>query len=710
MIGARNTTTIIHLFEGKNDGIVNAVQRYEELHGVGPIWVIQVPARICLAADHTDYWPGFTSELVVMASDSQIMTAVIGPRDDGFIYCNSMDGEFDPWAKNLGENIPIGDEWLAWLEMLGAQTPHWSNYVMGSVRHTQMFEKVKLGFNMSITSTIPPDSGASSSSALAICGMFAIRLSNQLATDAEVMTFTTAEAEWFCGTRGGMMDHATMMYSCSDSVLKLTFNPFTQKAIELPKEMGGMKFATLFTHPSNKGGEIKRAFNELAFVAREVIPRLVPKNWQNNWTEVAEELPGKMSRQEITNRWPDDCAGFEKMYPDLFDSDFEIKVANRFRFAMRELGRSKRMQSLLTGNDCTAEKIGNIMNESWVDAGDLYDIRTPEMDQFANRARNIPGVHGIKVMGAGFGGNLLLLTDTDADLSSLGKERIQECSAGPASSIIDIEEMMPALDNTMPPLAAVLLCGGKGSRMLEQGITTHKPLLNLNGIPSTKLVIQQLLNSQLNFSQILVVVPPKREPDYEEALADLGVKIVTQHEALGTGNAVHCIIDELLSPIEQVYVSFGTQPLIRTTTIETALAHHLTLGAGFTLPTTLRKDPYAPLIRDEMGKVVGSIETHLDNAEMPSFGETNVGGYWSSKPALEIVLGKLHSKLYDEENKRYNTNSGELGFPNEMVKGCLEAGLGVEGIAIADPEEVVGLKTPEHIKEVEQWLNKGWRR
>jgi len=111
-----------------------------------------------------------------------------------------------------------------------------------------------------------------------------------------------------------------------------------------------------------------------------------------------------------------------------------------------------------------------------------------------------------------------------------------------------------------------------------------------------------------------------------------------------------------------------------------------------------------------MGKVVGSIETHLDNAEMPTFGETNVGGYWSSKHALEIVLGKLHSNLYDEENKRYNTNSGELGFPNEMTKGCLEAGLGVEGIAIADPEEVVGLKTPEHIEEVEQWLNKGWRR
>ena len=710
MIGARNSTTIIHLFKGKNNEIVDAVQRYEEQYGVGPVWVIQVPARICLAADHTDYWPGFTSELVVMASDSQVMCAVIGPRDDGVVSCNSVGDGFEKWEQELGENTPVGDDWLSWLEMLGAPTPHWSNYVIGSVKHTQMFESVKLGFNMSITSTIPPDSGSSSSSALAICGMFAIRLSNQLATDAEVMTFTTAEAEWFCGTRGGMMDHATMMYSHSNSVLRLTFNPFSQQVIELPEEMNNVKFTTLFTHPSKKGGEIKRAFNELAFVAREIIPRLVSKNWQDNWEKAITELPSKMSRGEITNRWPNEYVMFEKMYPALFDVNFEIKIADRFRFAMRELDRSKRMQSILTSGNSTAEQIGSIMNEAWVDAGELYSIRTPEMDILANQAREIVGVYGIKVMGAGFGGNLLLLTDKNVDLSSLGEEIIQECYAGRAASIIDAEDMMPKLDNSTPPLAAVLLCGGKGSRMIKQGITTHKPLLNLNGVPSTKLVIQQLLNSNINYSQIIIVVPPGREAEYDEALTGLGVKIITQHEALGTGNAVHCIIDELLSPIEHVYVSFGTQPLIRNSTIVAALAHHLVSGAGFTLPTTLRKDPYAPLIRDDRGKVVGSIETHLDGADMPRFGETNVGGYWSSKRALETVLGELHSNLYDKESKQYNTTSGELGFPNEMTKGCLTAGLGVEAIAIADPEEVVGLKTPGHIGEIEQWLNKGWRR
>ena len=191
-----------------------------------------------------------------------------------------------------------------------------------------------------------------------------------------------------------------------------------------------------------------------------------------------------------------------------------------------------------------------------------------------------------------------------------------------------------------------------------------------------------------------------------QALDDLPVKIIAQNNPLGTGNAVYCALQELLSPIKHAYVSFGTQPLIRSQTITSSLAHHISSDAGFTLPTTLRHGPYAPLIRDDGGIVIGSLETHLDGVEMPSFGETNVGGYWASRNALDCILNKLHQELYDCNAEKYNTSSGELGFPNEMTRGCIEEGMGVEGIAIADPEEVIGLKTPEHIVEIERWLDK----
>ncbi len=254
----------------------------------------------------------------------------------------------------------------------------------------------------------------------------------------------------------------------------------------------------------------------------------------------------------------------------------------------------------------------------------------------------------------------------------------------------------------MVALAAVLLCGGKGSRMLAGGVTTHKPLLEVGGMPATRFVVEGLLGGNLEFSQFIIVVPPGRENEYEVALDGLGCRIITQEVALGTGNAVYDSLDHLLAPIEHVYVSFGTQPLVRTETIEGSLEVHLEQGLGFTLATVVMDNPYAPLLRDAEGVVCGSVETHLEGAEMPARGETNIGAYWASRAALDGVLSNLHNDLFLEEDAQYATTSGELGFPNEMVRGCLAAGLGVDGVPIANEIEMLGIKTPETLAAIRE--------
>jgi bifunctional N-acetylglucosamine-1-phosphate-uridyltransferase/glucosamine-1-phosphate-acetyltransferase GlmU-like protein len=256
----------------------------------------------------------------------------------------------------------------------------------------------------------------------------------------------------------------------------------------------------------------------------------------------------------------------------------------------------------------------------------------------------------------------------------------------------------------MGALAVILLCGGKGSRMLGGGVTTHKPLLEIGGMPSTRFVVERLLSSKLEFSQIIIVVPPGREAEYEQALEGLGCRIITQPNALGTGDAVYGALDHLLAPVEHVYVSFGTQPLVTVSTVEGSLAHHLQHHLGFTLATVIMDDPYAPLLRDEAGGVIGSVETHLQGAERPVRGETNIGAYWVSRAALEQVLRDLHTQLFDFAANRYTTGSGEFGFPNEMVPACLAAGLGVDGVPIATEVEMMGIKTPETLAAIRAHL------
>ena len=255
-----------------------------------------------------------------------------------------------------------------------------------------------------------------------------------------------------------------------------------------------------------------------------------------------------------------------------------------------------------------------------------------------------------------------------------------------------------------PSIAAILLCAGEGSRIRLQGVNTHKPLLELNNTPSIKFIINNLLDCSLSFDQILVIVPPLRVMDYEKALDGLSIEILIQELPLGTGDAVLCACEKLEEAIEHVYVSFGTQPLIRNNTITTSFNHHITNDLSFTLPTTIRDNPYAPLLRNKQGSVTGSVETHLEKADMPKKGETNVGAYWAKKEAINTTLRQIADKLKDS-NGNYITDSGEFGYPNEMVRACLSAGLGVDGIICAEPKEVVGIKTLETLKIIEDELS-----
>ncbi len=89
-----------------------------------------------------------------------------------------------------------------------------------------------------------------------------------------------------------------------------------------------------------------------------------------------------------------------------------MRINDWLAFARGELQRSQEVQVLLQANG-EAITLGSYMDQAWRDAGELYGIRTPQMDRIANLCRDCNGVVGLKVMGAGFGGNLLALVRGD---------------------------------------------------------------------------------------------------------------------------------------------------------------------------------------------------------------------------------------------------------------------------------------------------------
>ena len=117
-----------------------------------------------------------------------------------------------------------------------------------------------------------------------------------------------------------------------------------------------------------------------------------------------------------------------------------------------------------------------------------------------------------------------------------------------------------------PPLAAIVLAAGKGTRMKSD---RHKVLHPVAGRP----MLLHLLASvaQLAPARMVAVVGAGRE-QVEAAVAPLGAEVVVQAEQLGTGHAVAQAERALAGFVGDVLVLYGDVPLVSATTMRRMVA------------------------------------------------------------------------------------------------------------------------------------------
>jgi galactokinase len=375
---------------------VAALDGFEEHFRATNVFAVDVPGRICVLGDHSDYVPYVNANIVTFASSEQRMRALIAPRNDRLVRIGSSLEGCEYTEFSLDEDVMERDsDWLTELDSRENVVPHWSNYVRGAVAYMMHFQNLDFGFDMFLHSTIPSASGTSSSSALTLCGLVATHLSNELPWDEKELARMGGEAEWYVGTRGGAMDHATMMCAESNSMVLLKFEngSFSTEQISIGKT--GCNWYTVFTHPADKGGAMMSAFNELAFVQQSVLSEILEEvGFENDevWRDVSNSLPDVI-----------EVSGFGC-----------IRVRDRFRFVMRERLRAMRFVEALRSGDRIV--ISQLLEESWNDTRELLGTHTPEMDRVGDALYEIDGVLGVKVLGAGFGGNLLVYAEEGVDL------------------------------------------------------------------------------------------------------------------------------------------------------------------------------------------------------------------------------------------------------------------------------------------------------
>jgi CTP:molybdopterin cytidylyltransferase MocA len=398
--------------------------------------------------------------------------------------------------------------------------------------------------------------------------------------------------------------------------------------------------------------------------------------------------------------------------------------------------------------DAVMRLLGALLDQSHASLRDLYQVSTPEVERLIGIIRESPGVYGAHLMGGGFGGNVLALVTQEnvqsliervqaeyyepqnrqgvvegsvmistpgeglapIDVELVWREAIEEFNASGPEATKYRAGVNALLDSISPqetpePVWPVIVAAGKGTRSLASGLAIPKPLAPILGTPA---ILHVLQNVRLAFPQTrkpIVIVSPETESEVRSVIKE-DVTFVVQPQALGTADAVLCAQEQMQEFQGRALVIWGTQPVIQPNTMRRSLD----LAALFpdyeiVVPTTYKPRPYAPLLRDERGRVQTAQETHLEKSAQLDFGETNIGMFMLKSEAMFQALIDLKQHYWNETDRRYERPGGELGLPNGLINYFAARTPGVFACPIADSREEQGIKSLADVARCEQFIS-----
>jgi len=403
--------------------------------------------------------------------------------------------------------------------------------------------------------------------------------------------------------------------------------------------------------------------------------------------------------------------------------------------------------------DAAMHLLGTLLDQSHASLRDLYEVSTPDVERLIEIIRTDPEVYGAHLMGGGFGGNVLALL-THENVESL-IERVQADYYGPQNRhgvsegsvmistpgdglapvnvesvwrevVEDFNSLGPEateyragvnalLDSISPDklpeeVWPVVVAAGKGSRSLASGLAIPKPLAAVLGTPAILHVLRNVRTAVGQTRPPVVIVSPETEADTRALVKQDAtfedVTFVLQPEALGTGDAVLCARNQMQGFQGRALVIWSTQPVVRPETMQRTLQlARLFAAFEMVLPTAQKDRPYAPMLRDDRGRVRTARETHLEQAPDLDFGESNVGMFILNSETMFKALNELKQLHWNEAEQRYQRPGGELGFPNELINYFATRETGVFACPIADPREEQGIKNLEDVAQCEQFIS-----
>lgn len=340
--------------------------------------------RVNLIGDHTDYMGGL---VLPMAIDLATTLEATLDEDGGPSLSLRSDAEADPVQLVL----PVDDP--------SSVSPAWGRYVAAVAHELGSWR----GFAGNLSSTIPLGAGLSSSAALEVASALALlaaarptdrspRLPGGLASlrgrpgaperdQRRDLALLCQRAEHAAvGVPSGVMDQLCICAARAGTATLIDCSELSVRHVPVPEA------ASVWVVHSGTS----RSLADSPYADRR------------RAAEAAESLLGPLPRAT----------------PASIESLGDPELRRAARHVRSECERVVHFAEALQAGDLVAA--GQLMVSSHASLRDDYAVSTPALDQLAAALVALPGVHGARLTGAGFGGCVVALADAGVDLSDPG--------------------------------------------------------------------------------------------------------------------------------------------------------------------------------------------------------------------------------------------------------------------------------------------------
>jgi galactokinase len=334
---------------------------FEELFGRKATIRADAPGRVNLIGEHTDYSGGFVLPLAI----PQRTRVELAPRDEPLVRA---------WSANVEdrhvEEYRLGEE----------EPGHgWLDYVQGVTEVLRKADYPLTGFDLRLESDVPLGSGLSSSAALEVSLLRALRQAFGLDLDDVRLALAGQKAENdFVGAPVGVMDQMASSLADESTALFLDTRSLGYEKVPLPQQAQILVIDSGISH-RHSTGEYRTRRQECETAAELLgVPQLRDLNNQDLWRLAS--LPEPLDR--------------------------------RARHVITENARVRSAVAALRERDLP--RLGKLLEASHESLRNDFEVSIPEIDRLVELAQKEPAAYGARMTGGGFGGSIVAVVQQGA--------------------------------------------------------------------------------------------------------------------------------------------------------------------------------------------------------------------------------------------------------------------------------------------------------